>query len=387
MISIQLKPFYHRNSEQIGIVYKINKDIDYIVRRIKDIRWSQTHKCWYVALTKDNFKTLLNVLQPLADLNIDELKDYLQKRKSVVTIKKESGQQPVVSKKTLTHYLLSDENLKELDLFMKTLQLKAYSTNTIRLYKDEVVFLMRLLGQRSIKELKAEHIKSYLLWLLQVQKHSEAKVHSALNALKFYFEQVLHQPKIFFEIPRPKKPFQLPKVHATEQVKRMIQSTTNEKHKSMLMVAYASGLRLQEIINLKIKDINSARMVIDVRRGKGKKDRQVVLSEKLLQQLRAYFKLYKPQVWLFEGRPGTQYGYRSLQLVFAQAKKRAGVTTPGGIHTLRHSYATHLLENGTDLRLIQELLGHNSIKTTVRYTHVSKAELGKVKSPLDNLEI
>jgi integrase/recombinase XerD len=113
----------------------------------------------------------------------------------------------------------------------------------------------------------------------------------------------------------------------------------------------------------------------------------VVLSEKLLEQLRKYFTLYKPKVWLFEGKQGEQYGYRSIQLVFAQAKQRAGITTPGGIHTLRHSYATHLLENGTDLRLIQELLGHNSIKTTVRYTHVSKAELGKVKSPLDNLEL
>ncbi len=187
----------------------------------------------------------------------------------------------------------------------------------------------------------------------------------------------MHQPKIFITIPRPKKHLQLPKVHAAEQIKKIIQSTNNEKHKTMLMLAYATGLRL--------KDINSARMVINVIRAKGKKDRQVILSEKLLIQLRKYFKSYRPKEWLFESETGKQYGYRSLQMVFSRAKKKAGVKTSGGIHSMRHSFATHLLENGTDIRLIQELLGHNSIKTTIRYTHVSKAQLEK-KSPLDNLE-
>jgi len=293
----------------------------------------------------------------------------------------------MVCTKTVTTYALSDRNLQQLDLFVKTLQLKAYSPNTIRLYKDEMISLMRILQHRPIQQLKPEHIRSYLLWLLQVQHRSEAKLHSALNALKFYFEQVLHQPKFFFEIPRPKKPWQLPKVHAADQIRKMILCTTNEKHKTMLMLAYASGLRLQEIINLKIKDINSARMVIEVRRGKGKKDRQVVLSAKLLQQLRHYFKLYRPTSWLFEGRPGQQYGYRTLQEVFSSAKEKAGIQTKGGIHTMRHSFATHLLENGTDIRVIQELLGHNSIKTTVRYTHVSNAQVQKIKSPLDELDI
>jgi len=128
-------------------------------------------------------------------------------------------------------------------------------------------------------------------------------------------------------------------------------------------------------------------MVINVIRAKGKKDRQVILSEKLLIQLRKYFKSYRPKEWLFEGQSGKQYGYRTLQEVFANAKNKAGVNIQGGIHTMRHSFATHLLENGTDLRLIQELLGHNSIKTTIRYTHVSKAMLQKVRSPLDELEL
>ena len=153
----------------------------------------------------------------------------------------------------------------------------------------------------------------------------------------------------------------------------------------MLMTAYAGGLRISEIVNLRIKDIDSERMVIYVRGAKGKKDRQVSLSTVLLEQLRRYFKLYKPKDWLFEGSGGDAYSTRSLQQVFQSAKKDSRNVKKGGIHSLRHSYATHLMENGTDLRLIQNLLGHNSIKTTVRYTHVSLQDIKKIQSPLDKL--
>jgi integrase/recombinase XerD len=384
---ITINPIFHRGGEQAAILFQRNKRINDVLKKVKGVKWSQTHGCWYVPLNKDDCNRVFIALKPFGKIDTSELKSWLEKRKTVVAIKSVSGQNQSLTQKNLITYAISNQNLEQLDLFVKTLQLKAYSVNTIRVYKDELMVLMRLLGPVSIRQLKTEHIKSYLLWLLQVKKLSESKVHSAVNALKFYFEQILHQSKIFFEIPRPKKPWQLPKVHATEQVKKIIQCTTNEKHRTMLMLAYASGLRLQEMISLKITDINSARMVIEVRRGKGKKDRQVVLSEKLLAQLRIYYKKYKPATWLFEGRKGERYGYRSLQLVFEQAKGRAGIKMKGGIHTMRHSYATHLLENGTDLRLIQELLGHNSIKTTVRYTHVSQAQLGRIRSPLDELDI
>ncbi|HEX8333412.1 MAG TPA: tyrosine-type recombinase/integrase [Segetibacter sp.] len=167
----------------------------------------------------------------------------------------------------------------------------------------------------------------------------------------------------------------------------MIKCTENIKHRTMLMMAYSSGLRLNEIICLRISDIDSARMVISVRRGKGKKDRQALLSVKMLEQLRAYYRIYKPTEYLFEGVTGGQYGYRSLQEVFKQAKERAGINFKGGIHTLRHSFATHLHENGTDIRLIQELLGHSNIETTMRYTHVSRRQLQNIISPLDNLDL
>jgi len=387
---ITIKPILHRGEEQLAIFFPFNKNIDYAVRSVKGVKWTQTFKCWYLPLSKESFETIKIKLKNLGTLEYSTLKTYLEKRNKIVAIKKQSSPLPetmTVKKPTLEGFTISAENMLLLDQTIKTLKLKAYANNTIELYRGEILQLMRLLKDRSFASLTPNQIKSYLLWLLQERKCSESKVHSTLNALKFCFEQVLHQPKIFITIPRPKKHLQLPKVHAAEQVKKIIQSTNNEKHKTMLMLAYATGLRLQEIINLKIKDINSARMVINVIRAKGKKDRQAILSEKLLIQLRKYFKLYRPKEWLFEGQAGKQYGYRSLQLVFQQAKERNGIQIPGGIHTMRHSFATHLLENGTDLRLIQELLGHNSIKTTIRYTHVSKAQLQKIKSPLDELDL
>lgn len=272
-----------------------------------------------------------------------------------------------------------------LDLMIKTLQLKAYSQNTIALYKGEILYLMRLLQQKNIETLTQKQIKSYLLWLLQEKNYSEAKVHTAINALKFYFEQVLYQPKMFFEIPRPKKSFKLPTVHSQNEVKKIISSTANVKHCTMLMAGYAGGLRVSEIVNLKIKDIDSERMVIYIRDAKGKKDRQVSLSPILLNQLRTYYKQYHPKNYLFEGMNGSMYSVRSLQQVFKSAKVISQNFKSGGIHSLRHSYATHLLEQGTDIRIIQELLGHNSLRTTEIYTHVSNKLIRKIDSPLDKL--
>jgi site-specific recombinase XerD len=370
----------HRGAERIFADFPYNHKINEALRQVDGIKWSRTKKQWHLPLKKESVLIMQDKVKSLATLDVAGLKKQLEARKS----------KPLVMLPPNSRKIMLDElctcNQTALDIFIKTLQLKAYSNNTIKTYRTEFGVLLRLLGNRCVDDLQEEHIKSYILFLLEKRKYSESQAHTAINAIKFYFEKVLKRPQIVVQIPRPKKPLQLPKVYSTEEVERIIQAADNEKHKSMLMLAYGSGLRLQEIINLKIEDINSARMVIEVRRGKGKKDRQVILSKKLVEQLRKYFVAYRPKKWLFEGQGGGQYGYRSLQMVFSRAKAKAGVRVQGGIHTMRHSFATHLLEQGTDLRVIQELLGHNSIKTTIRYTHVSKGQLGKVKSPLDNLD-
>ncbi|MFN2457963.1 MAG: tyrosine-type recombinase/integrase [Chitinophagaceae bacterium] len=386
MSPILLKPLFHRNAEHIGIFFHNNKKINDAAKKIKGIKWSQTNSCWYVPMAKDYYERVCNALREFGTISTEELITYLQKRKTVVAIKKSSGQTSSITAKSMTTYAMSDENLKQLDLFVKNLQLKAYSSSTIRLYKNELIILMRLLGNLAIQQLKADHIKSYLLWLLKKKNFSEHKVHTTLNALKFYFEQVLNRPKVFIEIPRPKKPFQLPTVHSETEIKKLLQSRENIKHKVMLMAGYSAGLRISEIVNLKIKDVDSARMVIYVRQAKGKKDRQVPLSSRLLEELRKYYRQFKPKEYLFEGVNGGRYSVRSLQQVFQAAKKLTQNKKKGGMHSLRHSYATHLLEHGTDLRIIQELLGHRSIHTTVRYTHVSTKEIKKIQSPLDKLD-
>ena len=229
-----------------------------------------------------------------------------------------------------------------------------------------------------------------MLFAMEKQGINENTAHSRLNALKFYFEQVLRREKFFWEIPRPKKENQLPRVFSQDEIAAIINSVTNRKHKVMLMLAYSGGLRVSEVVLLKTYEIDSKRMTIRITAAKGKKDRLVTLSPVLLVMLREYAIEYKPNKkgYLFEGNTkDTAYSSRSLQEVMQAAKKKAGVIRPGSIHSLRHSFATHLIEKGTDVTMIQKLLGHNDLKTTLRYLHSSNKDLLKIISPLDDLAL
>lgn len=316
-------------------------------------------------------------------LDTKELRIYLQQRKAVLPVKEKHLHQNTA--KMILQHPLSEDNLAALSAFTNMLKLKAYSINTIRNYCNEFHHLLRLLQNRNVIDLKKQHIMSYLLWLIEHNGYTETHIHTTVNAIKFYFEKVLNRGTEFYNLPRPKKPFKLPSILAEEEIVTIIKKIENLKHKVMMMAAYSAGLRVSEIINLKVNDIDSKRMMIHLKGAKGKKDRMVPLSKKLLETLREYYKMYKPKVFLFEGQYGGAYSMRSVQLILQHAKVKAGIRKNGSIHGLRHSYATHLMEAGTDIRLIQELLGHNSIRTTMRYTHVSKKEIGKIPSPLDKL--
>lgn len=214
---------------------------------------------------------------------------------------------------------------------------------------------------------------------------SENYLHSRINAIKFYFEKVLHRPKIFIDIPRPKKPQLLPKALNTNEIQKIIEVTENIKHRLIIQLAYGMGLRVSEIVAIKIEDIDSKTMKVFIKRAKGKKDRVVNLPESVLEELRLYYKEYRPEIFLFEGQFGNALSIRAAQSVFRNAMKKAGIRKTIGIHSLRHSYATHLLEYGTDISLIQKLLGHNNIKTTLNYTHIAERTIASVKSPLDRI--
>jgi site-specific recombinase XerD len=276
-------------------------------------------------------------------------------------------------------------NQPAFNTFTETLQLKAYSASTIRTYRNEFAQLLYVLKDKDVNGLDAAKLRSYFLYCINTLRLSENTLHSRINAVKFYFEQVLKRERIFVEIPRPKKPSILPKVIHAQDIKKLFEATANLKHNTMLKLCYGMGLRVSEIVNLKITDIDSKNGQVFVQRAKGKKDRYANLPESILLQLRNYYRAYRPKKYLFEGQYGGQYSKRSAQQVFKNSLRRANINKEIGIHGLRHSFATHLLENGTDIRFIQELLGHNDIKTTLRYTQVSQQSLKKVKSPLDNL--
>jgi integrase/recombinase XerD len=280
---------------------------------------------------------------------------------------------------------LGTAHLAAVEAYVGLLKLKNYSDATIKVYRTLfIIFLCHFSDQKPSTITKNE-VMDFLLAYRNSEKWSATIQNQFISAIKFFFEELLKRPKEFYDLPRAQKPEQLPAVFAEEEVKQLILATENLKHRSMLCLAYAGGLRVSEIVNVKLTDVDSKRMVIILRQAKGKKDRQVMLSEKLLVMLREYFKEFKPKLWLFEGQSGGQYSTRSVQEVIQQAKQKAGIKKKGSIHALRHSFATHLFEGGTDIVSIQELLGHTSIRTTMIYTHVSKKHLAKIQSPLDKL--
>lgn len=283
---------------------------------------------------------------------------------------------------------IHEHNRSQYLRFIETLRLKGYSPHTVKTYGNEFTQLLIKLRSYHVDKLPREKVRDYIVFCADKLNLSENTIHSRINALKFYFEQILKQEKFLFDIPRPKKKKQLPNVLSIQQVELLFAQLENLKHKTMLFLAYSGGLRVSEVVHLRPADIVSSRMIIHIRHGKGKKDRIVPLSMGILKLLRSYYIAYKPKTWLFEGQKSEEaYSTRSLQQIFHRAKERAKIIQPVTFHSLRHSYATHLHEAGTDIKLIQELLGHQDLKTTLRYTHVSQRTLEQIKSPFDALNI
>ncbi|HEV7329978.1 MAG TPA: site-specific integrase [Flavisolibacter sp.] len=385
MDTVVLRPLYHRGKEVIAICFAYNQPLSDKVKQLKDARWSRTHRCWYVPLSQLHYTLVKAALTSRALLDISALRQYLEQRKAIQPVAAKPEKISSLRSYLLQEFPLNNENLAAFTRFQQTLQLKAYSKNTIRTYCTEFHCLLRLLNEVSISSLTKIHLESYLLWLVKRKGYKESHLHTAINALKFYFEQVEGRGKEFYDIPRPKKPLKLPHILAEEEVVALVKATPNPKHRALLMTAYGAGLRVSELVGLKLTDVDSKRMMIFVEQSKGKKDRMVPLSKMLLETLRLYVRAYKPCFYLFEGEGGKAYSTRSAQEVLKEAKKRAGIYKKGSIHSLRHSYATHLLEGGTDIRYIQSFLGHNSLKTTLRYTHVMMPKMSNIGSPLDKL--
>ncbi|WP_018342730.1 tyrosine-type recombinase/integrase [Cytophaga aurantiaca] len=275
------------------------------------------------------------------------------------------------------------------ETYLKSMKAANYSKNTIHHYYHSFclfVYVVQSQGKQ-LAEISTTEVNNIVLQISTANNYSTSATHIMINAVLYYYRTVLKLPQYKTEIQRPQKEHTLPKVLSKEDVEKIINHCHNLKHKTILVMLYSAGLRAGEIIDLKIKDIDSKRKVIFIRKGKGFKDRTVMLSDKLTELLRKYYKEYKPTTYLFEGQYGDQYSQSSMRAVLKDAAKRAGLKQSPTLHWLRHSFATHLLEAGTDLRYIQQLLGHSSSKTTEIYTYVSTKHISQIKSPLDDLSI
>ncbi len=240
--------------------------------------------------------------------------------------------------------------------------------------------------RRSPDQMTDAEVQAYLLHLIRERHRSWSTCNIVVHALRFFYHTTLKRAPTSFSIPSMRQPGTLPSLLSRDEVQRLIAHAANLKHRTMLMTAYAAGLRLNEVIHLRVRDVDSARMAIRVEQGKGGKDRYTVLSAPLLDALRAYWKIHRPVEWLFPARGGDRpMDPTSLQRAYQTAKGRAGLVKPGGIHALRHAFATPLLEAGVDLHTIQRLLGHKSIATTARYWHLTHASLTTQAARLDLL--
>ncbi|WKV11803.1 site-specific tyrosine recombinase/integron integrase [Marivirga harenae] len=364
---ITLKHLLINNEKKIGIQFYPDKVIQALIKSLENVKWSEKYQMVYVPNTQQNFYSILKTFKGVAWVNMR----YFARNKSFNT----NGQDLNIDD-------LRKRFTKIPESYFQKLELKKYAYMTAKNYTSCFERFIRHFPRQKLIEIDEEDIKNYLKGLVQ-RKYSDSYINMAINSIKFYYEVVEGMPNRFYSIERPMKTEKLPEILNKDEVLSMINKTYNIKHQCIISLLYSSGLRRGELLNLKISDIDGKRMTIRVNQGKGKKDRFSILSEKLLLKLRLYYKQHKPVHYLFEGKKGQQYSGSSVRQIVAKAAKSANIRKAVRPHMLRHSFATHLLEAGTDLRHIQILLGHNSTKTTEIYTHVATDTFKTIKNPLD----
>lgn len=338
-------------------------------------RWSNTQRRWFIAQDQFRLTDVFNALKAFAFVDYSALKNS-----------KPAEILPVKTPQNPEKHPLSVENMRLIEQFRLWMQHKRYSNSSIDTYTSAVRDLLAFFEPKPASLLSNDDVVRFVNEYIIARGLSFSYQNQMVNAAKLFFREVIKSRIEIDKLERPRRQHKLPNVLSKEEVKAILEAPKNLKHQAMLSLIYACGLRRSELLNLKPGDVDSKRGMLTILNAKGRKDRLVPLSNKVLEMLRSYYKAYRPKDWLFEGQEnGIRYSEQSLQSVLKQAVVKAGINKPVTLHWLRHSYATHLLESGTDLRYIQELLGHKSSKTTEIYTHVSDNSLKKIKSPFDDL--
>lgn len=341
----EAKIISHKKEKRIAIYFEKNAELIARIKKLQGVRWSQTLSAWHLP---DNEQYRIQFKLPLASQSLP-----------------------------------TSEGQLAITQFKQFLRSKRYSDSTISTYSEALKSFLVFYRTKPINTINNDDVIQYNNNFILKNGYSSSFQNQIVNAIKLFFSIVENRKIVIGDIHRPKGEKRLPNVLSKEEVFKIIDVTTNLKHKTLLALTYSSGLRISEALSMKFTDIDNIRMLIHVKNAKGKKDRYTLLSAKVLLLMREYYNIYKPKEYLFEGQYGGQYSSRSAQVVLQESAQKAGIEKRISLHTLRHSFATHLLESGTDLRYIQELLGHSSPKTTMIYTHVTSNSFKKIVNPFD----
>lgn len=381
--SIELIPGYLNNQPIVQIIFNYNKKIIEAIKSVPGRRWHKESRYWYIPHRYFNLEEFSTKLDEHAFIDYSALEAF------------ESGSRITVVENHTTadrdeHIRRFEQAVNKLKVqlpteYLEKLIRRRYSQNTIKTYVTYMRSFMDEFSGRELDSITTKEINDYILKLIRTKGISPSQQNQRINAIKFYYEKVAGLDKQLYYLERPKKSRELPKVLSENEVLAILESIQNLKHKSIITTIYSAGLRRSELINLRKQDIFFDRKIIFIRGAKGKKDRITVLADSLSEMLKKYLEEYKPNYWLFEGVNRNQYSATSISKILLRGVKKAGINRKVTPHMLRHSFATHLLEQGIDIRYIQTILGHGSSKTTEIYTHVSKKSLAQIKSPLDTI--
>lgn len=373
---ILLFPYEEKNKKFIGFKHRFSKSQYQQIQQTKICKRNEEMGIWYFNASSFQLLAVIKYLLPNYSIKINS-----ELRISDLTIRR----------LLLEQSYKKDSNFKSCKMeFLEYMQLHNYSESTFATYHNMLLRFIntfKLHSMDRINDFGVDEIDSYHKIWIQRSAPSASLINQSINAIKLYYKVISKQELELKDVIRPLKNKNLPSVYSREEIKRIISCITNIKHKTMIFIIYSAGLRISELINLVKEDILFERKMILLKGAKGRKDRYTTLADSAIYMLTEYLEIYKPEKYLFEGQFGSRYSTTSLRKILHRAKNKAGVTTSGSVHTLRHSFATHLLENGTDLRYIQELLGHNSSKTTEIYTHVSTLNISNITSPGDMINI
>ena len=369
MNKVTLSCSVYNGESRIFLKFRYNNELITRIKLLKDARWSRELQMWYISYSPENLDKIEQAFSGVADIcrsySINERSDF-------------------------TDGILNHSNNNESDSisqnFSEYLKQMRYSENTIKTYTESLRIFLQWVS-KPIEEIDNNDLLRFNIMYILKNSYSRSYQNQVISAIKLYFSRIRNKKFHIELIERPRREHKLPNVLSKEEVSAILKSLINLKHRTMISLIYACGLRRNELINLRSEDVDSSRRLLIIRNAKGRRDRVIPISDKVINMLREYYKLYRPSGWLFEGQyKGDQYSEASLAKVLKHGCRKANIRKPVSLHWLRHSYATHLLESGTDLRYIQGLLGHKSSKTTEIYTHISTHSLQNIRSPFDFLE-